>query len=81
MHIRRDLDPTNTTITLFFKIYPIFSEKFAKYGQLPSFFQHVHLRENDSIVSLFRDVVLKLFFPDSSTRARDFQSYKGLMDW
>ena len=68
MHIRLDLDPTNTTITLFFKTDPIFSDKFAKYGQLPISFQRVHLRQNDSIVSPFRDEVLKLSFSDSSSR-------------
>ena len=68
IHIRIDLDPPITTITLLFKIDPIFSDKFAKYGQLRIFFQHVHLQENDSTVSPFRDVFLKLFFPDSPTR-------------
>ena len=68
IYTRLDLDPTNTAITLLFKIDPIFSDKFAKYGQLRSFFQNVHLRENDSIVSPLRDVALKLFFSDSSTK-------------
>jgi len=68
MHIRIDLDPPITTITLLLKIDPISSDKFAKYVQLRIFFQPVHLQETDSTVSPFRDAVLKLFFSDSPTR-------------
>ncbi len=41
--------------------------KFAKYGKRGSFFEYIHFQNNSSIISPFMDIVLKLFFSDSST--------------
>jgi hypothetical protein len=42
--------------------------KFAKYGKRGSFFEYIHFQNNSSIVSPLMDIVLKLFFSDSSTK-------------
>ena len=57
-----------TNITLFFKKDPSFMVKFAKYGKRGSFFEYIHFQNNSSIVSPFMDIVIKLFFSDSSTK-------------